>query len=91
MTVPFQVVCDRQKSFGFARVAAATFWTKPMGVSKNLEKHLEMARHAGKDFIQGVFATNHGVINPVELANYLEDGLVESLEMSMDSRVAQSA
>src|SRR3989339_310674 len=52
MSVSMQTVAGRQKSLVFARVAAATFWTKPMDVSGNLEQHLEMARHAVEDFIQ---------------------------------------
>ena len=52
MTVAIQTVRGRQKSFGFGRVAAATFWTKPMDVSKNLEKHWEMAQRANKEHVQ---------------------------------------
>lgn len=47
--------------------------------------------HGVEHHLIGVSATNHGVINSVELATYLEDGLVESLQMSMNDRLAQSA
>ncbi|MBI2473699.1 NAD(+) synthase [Candidatus Uhrbacteria bacterium] len=52
MSVSIQKVQGRQKSLGFARVAAATFWTKPMGVSENLEKHWEMAQCVDDEHIQ---------------------------------------
>lgn len=45
MSAPFSVY-SRSSSFGFARVAVATFWTSPMSVSVNLVKHLEQVRKA---------------------------------------------
>lgn len=47
---PFRL--GRSFSYGFARVAAATFWTKPKGVTRNLEQHLKMARKADAEKIQ---------------------------------------
>jgi len=39
--------------------------------------------HGVEHHLIGVSVKNHGVINPEELATYLADGLVQSLEMSM--------
>jgi hypothetical protein len=47
--------------------------------------------HGVEHHLIGVSANNHGVINPAELASYLEDGLVESLEMSLNDQMARSA
>ncbi len=44
----------RSKSFGFARIAAATFWTKAQDVEGNLAKHLAMARRADAEKIQAM-------------------------------------
>ncbi|NQV89621.1 MAG: NAD(+) synthase [Parcubacteria group bacterium] len=52
MTQRVQTARGRSSSFGFARVATATFWTKPKGVAINLKRHLEMALRADAEKIQ---------------------------------------
>ncbi len=52
MTASALPIRGRSKSFGFARVAAATFWTHPKGVAHNLAQHLAMAQRANEEKLQ---------------------------------------
>ncbi|MBI4257131.1 NAD(+) synthase [Candidatus Uhrbacteria bacterium] len=52
MTAPVFGIRGRSQSYGFARVAAATFWTKPKGVRQNLTSHLKMTAQANREKLQ---------------------------------------
>ncbi len=52
MTVKVQTVRGRSTSHGFARVAAASFWTRPAAIEQNLQRHLEAAREADAERVQ---------------------------------------
>lgn len=54
-------ILGRSKSFGFARVATTTFWTKAKGVSKNLKKHLDSAQEAVQEGAQLVVFPELGI------------------------------